>query len=286
MAACSLDTAVRNSIAAGASLEKLALLDNFCWCSSHEPERLGQLKRAAQACHDTAIIYQTPFISGKDSMFNDFKGFDEKGKPLKISILPTLLISSIGIIDNVKKVVSMDFKFPGDLVYILGETFEELGGSEYYRFLGEQKGKEYIGNHVPKVNAPKNKRLYRALSKCIKEELVAASQSIGRGGLALALTKMAMAGKLGAKISLKSLPGKFSRSDFALFSETQGRIIVTINPKNKNKFEQIMDNNIFAKLGKVTNKKIIIIENKKGKVVVNLNLDSALESYRSTFKNF
>src|SRR6185369_15331012 len=110
MAAASLDTAVRNAVAAGADVDYLALLDNFCWCSSNEPESLWQLKQAVKGCYDYAVSYGTPFISGKDSMFNDFSGFDEKGKPLKISIPPTLLISTIGVIKDVSKVVSEDVK--------------------------------------------------------------------------------------------------------------------------------------------------------------------------------
>ena len=121
MATSAIDTAVRNAISVGASLEQIALLDNFCWCSSNEPERLGQLKRAVMASHNIAVAYGTPFISGKDSMFNDFKGFNENGKPIKISIPPTLLASSIAVINDIKKVVSLDAKIPGDFVYILGK---------------------------------------------------------------------------------------------------------------------------------------------------------------------
>src|SRR5665648_49095 len=98
MTANSLDTAVKNAVITGADLNKIVLLDNFCWCSSNEPERLGQLKRAAQACYDYALNYKTPFISGKDSMFNDWQGLDRNKKPIKLSILPTVLISALGII--------------------------------------------------------------------------------------------------------------------------------------------------------------------------------------------
>ena len=107
MAGASIDTAVRNLIATGIDIDKIFLLDNFCWCSSNDPQRLYQLKKAAEACYDFAKIYETPFISGKDSMFNDFKGFDEKGNPVKISVPPTLLISSIGLIEDVMKTVQL-----------------------------------------------------------------------------------------------------------------------------------------------------------------------------------
>ncbi|HZJ18557.1 MAG TPA: AIR synthase-related protein, partial [Patescibacteria group bacterium] len=150
MAGASIDTAIRNVVAAGGNINQLAILDNFCWCSSNDPKRLWQLKEAARACYDFAVSFQTPFISGKDSMFNDFKGYDEKGKEVKISIPPTLLISSIGIINNSLKAISIDIKFPEDLIYVLGETKEELGGSEYFEYLKTSQGK------TPKVDAKKN----------------------------------------------------------------------------------------------------------------------------------
>ena len=164
MAACAIDTAVRATVAAGASLEKIALLDNFCWCSSNDPERLGQLKRASKACFNVAVSYETPFISGKDSMFNDFKGFDENENPVNISIPPTLLISTLSVADDATKTVSLDSKFAGDLVYVLGQNHDELGGSEYFAMRGEmERGRAYIGNKVPQVDTDVNRKLYHAL---------------------------------------------------------------------------------------------------------------------------
>jgi phosphoribosylformylglycinamidine synthase len=280
MAACAIDTAIRNAVAAGADLDHLALLDNFCWCSSNDPKRLEQLKHAVKACYDYAIAYKTPFISGKDSMFNDFKGYDEKGNPIKISIPPTLLISSIGVVNDVSKTVSIDVKFPGDLIYILGETYDELGASEYYSMHG------YIGNNVPKVNAKKNKKIYQILTRCINQEIISSVISVNRGGLAVALIKTAMAGMLGINISLKNLSGKTSRDDFALFSESQGRIIVSINPKNKKQFEKIMKGSVCKQIGKVINTDMIRIKGKDNKLIVNLKLQSALKTYKSTFKEY
>ncbi|KKS78552.1 MAG: Phosphoribosylformylglycinamidine synthase 2 [Candidatus Beckwithbacteria bacterium GW2011_GWA2_43_10] len=244
MAANSLDTAVRNCVSAGANFNQIALLDNFCWCSSNDLQRLGELEQAAKACYDLATIYKTPFISGKDSMFNDFIGFDDKGKQVEISILPTLLISAIGIIDDITNSVSIDLKFPGDLIYILGETKdEELGGSEYYRMKG------YIGNHVPQVDAVKNKKLYIALAKAIEQRLIASSIAVTRGGLAVALAKSALAGSLGLEVDLPC-------SGEGLFSESSGRVVVSINPKNKSQFEKIMAGNGCYLVGKVIRKPI------------------------------
>lgn len=287
MAAASIDTAIRNAIAAGASLDHLALLDNFCWCSSNEQERLGQLKEAAKACYDYAVAYGTPFISGKDSMFNDFKGYDEDSNPIKISIPPTLLISAIGVMKDSTKAVSIDTKFPGDLVYILGETDAELGGSEYFAMYGEfERNEPYIGNDVPKVDAERNKNLYRALTKTIEKELIASAISVHRGGLAIALAKISMAGMLGIDISLEDLPGSVIRDEFALFSESQGRILVTVSPENQKDFEKTMDGKLFALIGKVTKDNKVIIKGRARNTIIKTDIKSLMESYKSTFKNY
>ena len=284
MAACAIDTAIRNAVATGADLEHLALLDNFCWCSSTEPERLGQLKRACQACYDYSTEFETPFISGKDSMFNDFKGFDESGNPLKISVLPTLLVSSIGVIKDARKAISIDPKFSGDLIYVLGATHDELGGSEYFTMMGEQeRGNGYVGNNVPKVDAGINKQIYRAFSKVSEKGLVSSAISIHRGGLATALAKSAIAGQLGMDIDLEKVPNSCTREDFILYSESQGRLIVTVNPENEGKFEMMMRENIFARIGRVTVDNQFRIRNGE-KQVVDTTIDRMTESYKSTFK--
>ncbi len=287
MAAAAIDTAIRNAVAAGASLDHLALMDNFCWCSSNEPERLGQLKETARACYDTAVAFGTPFISGKDSMFNDFKGYDEEGNKIKISVPPTLLVSSIGVIEDARKAVSLDAKFSGDLVYILGETYDELGASEYFAMVGEeQRGKRYIGKAVPKVDAYKNRALYETLSQAIEEGMVASAQSVLRGGLAVALAKTAMGGGLGMNVSLENLPGTAPRDDFRLYSESQGRIIVTVAPQYKDQFEEIMGVNAFSQIGQITDNDSFIVRGKEGNELVNTNVTSLLKSYKSTLGDY
>lgn len=279
MAASSIDTALRAAVAAGADIDYLAILDNFCWCSSTEPERLYQLKLAVKACYDYAIAYETPFISGKDSMFNDFKGFDEKGNPIKISIPPTLLVSAIGVIPDVTKSISIDPKSEGDLIYLLGDTHDELGGSEYYISKGEP------GNAVPSVNAEKNRILYKNFYRASQKDLIASAISVSRGGLAAALPKMAIAGKLGIEVDLSKISGNASSDENKLFSESQGRILVTIAPQNKKSFETLFKD--ANKLGKVSveKKASIIIKGKTGRIV-SLPVKNAYIAYKSPFKNF
>lgn len=285
MAACAIDTAVRNAIAAGASMDHLALLDNFCWCSSNDPERLGQLKRACQACYDVATEYGTPFISGKDSMFNDFKGFNEKGEEVKISILPTLLISSIGVVTDVKKTVSIDPKQIGDLVYIVGDTAEELGGSEYYYMLSEDSEKEkFIGNTVPVVNTKKNLRTYKVIERSIRQDLVASVLSVHRGGLMVALAKTSIAGQLGLEVHIDELMKHLNRPDHALFSESQGRLVVTVDPAKKDLFERVLGKIGHLQVGYVTGDGKFKIKH-ENKYIVETTVDKLIQSYRSTFKD-
>jgi phosphoribosylformylglycinamidine synthase len=227
MACAGIDTAIRGLVALGIHPDSIAILDNFCWCSSDDPERLGQLKRAAFGCYDAAKAFGTPFISGKDSMFNDFSGFDAENRPVKVSVPPTLLISSIGILGDVSKAVSMDAKLPGDLVYVVGRTAEELGGSEYFAHLGS------AGNTVPVLDAPSARALYVRLASAIAQDLVASAFPVSHGGLGVALAKVAIAGNLGMDITI---PTEI-RPDYYLFSESLGRFVVTIDPAKKRAFE-------------------------------------------------
>ncbi|HYV33426.1 MAG TPA: AIR synthase-related protein, partial [Candidatus Limnocylindria bacterium] len=238
MAAASIDSAIRAAVAAGADVDYLALLDNFCWCSPEDPKRLYQLKEAARACFEVATDFGTPFISGKDSMHNDFKGFGSDGKNLKISIPPTLLISTVGVIPDVTKSVSLDAKLPGDLLYILGETNNELAGSEYLSLIKAD------GGQAPKVNTHKNYKFYKSFFNCVQQDLIASAISINRGGLAVALSKTLIAGGLGGEINLTTVPGNWKENYQALFSESQGRILISVAPKNAEKFENIMKPNI------------------------------------------
>lgn len=280
MATSSIDTAIRTAVATGGNLDHLAILDNFCWCSSNDETRLWQLKRAAEACYDCAIAYGTPFISGKDSMFNDFRGFDKDGNSVTISIPPTLLVSAIGVTDDIEKSVSLDAKIPGDLVYVIGETYDELGGSEYYDFMGE------LGANVPKVNAKKAAETYRKFYVVVKEDLIASSISLGIGGLFHGLARTAMGGMLGLDVDIEKAPGISAlRADKGLFSETQSRLLVTINPEYKERFENMMSCIQIAEIGKVTAEPILKIT-KGADEIANIQVSKLTEAYRSRLEDF
>jgi phosphoribosylformylglycinamidine synthase len=288
MAACSIDEAIRNAIAVGGDLDHLALLDNFCWCSSTEEERLGQLKAAVKACYDYSTLFGTPFISGKDSMFNDFVGYDENGNKIKISVPPTLLVSSIGVVEDTKKSIDLVPKFAGDLIYVIGETKDELGGSEYFAYVGEkEKGKKYIGNKIPKVDGETAKKTYRQITGAIKEELVASAVSLGIGGLGAGIAKMAIAGGQGLEIDLAKLElDQLIRDDYVLFSESQSRMIVTVDPKNKDKFESLLKGIPFALVGSVTGDDSLVIQGQKGDKIVKEKINNLEVSYKETLGSY
>ncbi|MDO8563480.1 MAG: AIR synthase-related protein [Nanoarchaeota archaeon] len=286
MAACAVDTAIGNLVATGANPRDVKLMDNFCWCSSTEPERLGQLKMVAQALYDTTVIYETEIISGKDSMFNDFNGFKKSGEKVKISAPPTLDISSIAVMQDSRKAVTLDAKVAGDLVYVLGETYNELGGSEYFAMIGEQeRGQKYIGNNVPSVKPQKNIATHSALYNAIRTDLVASSLRIGIGGLGVALAKTSIAGGLGMDVSIDNLPGEKLRADYALFSQSQGRFIVTIAPENREKFERTIQGTSYSQIGTVRADNQFTITS-QAKKVVSEDLTPLTKSYKSTFKDY
>ncbi|MCJ7743920.1 MAG: phosphoribosylformylglycinamidine synthase subunit PurL [Dehalococcoidales bacterium] len=271
MAASAIDEALRQIIAVGGDLKKVALLDNFCWGRTDRPDMLGALVRAAQACYDMSIVYGAPFISGKDSLNNEFE-FEGK----IISIPHTLLISAIGILDDVSRAVSMDFKRAGDLIDMVGTTYNELGGSEYFKLKG------FIGNRVPKVNPQRARELMERLSRATEKGLVRACHDCSDGGLGVAVAEMAFAGGLGANIHLQTVPQgeSIDRDDFVLFSESNSRFLVEVAPENKDEFEAIMSGTSCAAIGRVTDTEALEIYGLDGKKVVSASLTDLKEAWQ------
>jgi phosphoribosylformylglycinamidine synthase len=275
MAASAIDEAIRQIIAVGGSLDQIALLDNFCWGNTDKPDRLGGLVRAAQACYDVAKIYETPFISGKDSLNNEYQVGDTS-----IAIPPTLLISAIGIMDDVTKAVSMDAKQPNDLIYLLGDTKDELGGSHYYDIHGFQ------GNKLPEVDAKAGKKLMKALSQAIQHGLVKACHDCSEGGLGVAAAEMAFAGGLGMKLDLAKVPSSdnLNRNNKLLFSESNSRFLVEVAPENQYEFEKILDENYFGLIGRTSPDANFQVSGLAGKLVVKADIYELKEAWQKTLR--
>ncbi len=284
MTANAIDEALRNYVAVGGSLDLVAGLDNFCWCdpvqSDKTPDgeyKMAQLVRSNKALYDYCVAFGIPLISGKDSMKNDF--WDGN---VKISIPPTLLFSVIGKIDDIRTAVTMDAKRPGDIVYLLGKTGYELGGSEYLALKG------YVGNSVPQVNTAEALPRYRALHRAISQGLVASCHDLSDGGLAVALAETAFAGGFGIAAELARVlwSGDESRkSDAALlFSESASRHLVTVRPENRDVFESVMAGNCFSSIGVVTEEGRVTIAGLSGTGVIDAGIDELKQAWQSPLR--
>ncbi len=274
MMACSIDEAVRNLVAVGAKLGTIAGLDNFCWPDPVQSEKtpdgehkLAQLVRTCEALYDICLAYDIPLISGKDSMKNDYKIGDTK-----ISIPPTVLFTAAAVLDDAEKVVSMDVKNPGDVVYVLGETRDEMGGSEYLTLKGQ------LGANAPQVDPKAARALYEKLSDAITTGLVASCHDCSDGGLVAALAESAFAGGYGMDLDIACLG--LDSAAVALFSESQSRFVVTVASEQVAAFEAVLADAPVYKLGTVTDGDRLEIRN--GETChVNASLAELKESWQA-----
>ncbi|HIJ54155.1 MAG TPA: phosphoribosylformylglycinamidine synthase subunit PurL [Planctomycetes bacterium] len=272
MALAGIDEAIRNLICVGGRADRIALLDNFSWGNCTKPETFGPLVRASQACHDGAIAFDSPFISGKDSLNNEFSCEDGT----QISIPSTLLISAISIVRDVNKCVTMDAKRASNLLFVVGETKNELGGSHYYKIKG------HLGANVPTVDLETAPKIAEKISSAIAQGLTVSCHDCSEGGLAIALAEMAFAGGLGIEADLRGLPKSkdCSRKDSQLFSESNSRYIVEVEPENYDAFAKLMLNLPFGQVGKVTGEKTLTIKAEDGKTVIELDLDLLKQAWQ------
>ena len=218
-----IDEAIRNAVAVGADPDRIAILDNFCWGDPLRPETMGSLVEACRGCHDAALFYGTPFISGKDSLNNEYLGADGQ----RHAIPPTLLISAIGIIHDINTAVTMDLKAADNLIYLIGD------------FLTEQKSVPDVQTLTPQV--------YRALHQAIQNGWVKSCHDLSEGGLAVTAAEMCIGGRLGLETNIIS----------NLFTEVNGCLLVEVAPTDASKFEKQFTNLPLAKIGIVTSKPIL-----------------------------
>ena len=275
MAASCIDEALRQIISVGGTLKETAILDNFCWGNPDKPDRLGSLVRAAYGCYDTAKAYGVPFISGKDSLYNEFSAH---GKSTPIPA--TLLISAISVMEDVNKSVSMYAKEAGNLIYIVGKTRDELGGSHYYDLHGA------VGNQAPKVYHQEAKKIFTALSYAAEKGLVEAMHDCSDGGMAIALAEMVFSGGLGAQVFLTGVPyySTAKRNDFLLFSESNSRFVVEVERKKQKEFEKALKGLAFGLAGCLTGRNDFKIYGLDGKVCVDIDARELKEAWKEPLK--
>jgi phosphoribosylformylglycinamidine synthase len=296
MAASAIDEAVRNCLAVGARFDRIALLDNFSWGNTEKADRLGALVRACEACRDVAIAFRTPFISGKDSLNNEYQvqdagfGMRDSGCGMQeqvadtripkaetfrsICIPHTLLISAIGIVDDYRACVTMDLKKAGNLLYQIGLTRDEMGGSHLHRVLG------LVGGEVPGVDLEMAPRIHEAVSAATRAGLIRSCHDLSEGGLAVAAAEMAFAGDLGMEIDIAHAPAEADEPTVRLFSESNTRYLVEVEPDKADAFAAQMAGLPFAKLGEVVPEPLVRI--RRGSEVC---VEEALENLKSSWLN-
>jgi phosphoribosylformylglycinamidine synthase len=279
MAGCVIDEAVRNCTAVGADPSRIAILDNFCWGNTERPETLGSLVRAAQACRDVSLAYRTPFISGKDSLNNEYT---HEGRGLAIP--PTLLISAIGIVPDVRAAVTMDLKAAGNVLFVLGVTRRELGGSLWADVNGQ------AGGRVPQVDIERAPGVFRALHEVMRLGLIRSCHDLSEGGLAVSLAEMALAGGLGAAVSLERVPREAdARDPFVLiFSESPTRFVLEVAPEDCASVEERLGACPLGRLGVVGPRQgdavgtppRLTIAAQNGSIVVDASLEVLKEAWQ------
>ncbi|MBX2998952.1 MAG: phosphoribosylformylglycinamidine synthase subunit PurL [Caldilineaceae bacterium] len=267
MAISAIDEAVRNLVAVGADPDRIAILDNFCWGNPTLHDRLGTLVRACQGCYDGALAYRTPFISGKDSLYNEFNGNPIPG---------TLLISAIGLVPDMNQTCTSNFKASGNRVYLLGETKAELGGSLLFDQLGID------GGRPPTLPVDPLAR-YRLLHSAIGKGWVRACHDLSEGGLAVALAEMALGGRLGATVEIGAMDnGQFEGMSLAhlLFGEGNGRLLLEVDPTDAADLEAHFVGQTLIPLGEVTTDDRLTIHH-RGESIVDLPVEALVRAWKN-----
>jgi phosphoribosylformylglycinamidine synthase len=271
MAAAAIDEAVRNVVAVGADPARIALLDNFCWGQTDRAETLGSLVRAAEACRDVALAYNMPFISGKDSLNNEFHSGDRH-----IIIPPTLLVSALGRVNDVRQAVTMDLKEPGNPLYLVGATKEELGGSHFHLVNG------LSGGQVPRASLRHGLEIFQKVHQAIEKGLVRACHDLSEGGLAVALAEMAFAGGTGADVTGwcdGSLP-----DEVLLFSESTTRFLLEVPAAQARAFEGCLDGVPMERIGQACKEQRLRIAGANGEWIVWSQLADLKEAWQKPLR--
>ena len=286
MTTCTIDEAVRRLIAVGGDPEHIGGVDNFCWPTiQYDPVgnpdgrfKAAQLVRSCKALREMCMAYGIPLLSGKDSMYVDGHLSGRFGETHKVSALESLQFSAVSVVPDITRCVTLDPKMAGDLIYVIGTTRNELGGSEYYDLFGE------VGCQVPQVKPERFLRRYKVLSRAITEGLVASAHGIYRGGLGVHLAMKAMAGEIGLEVDLSAVRAEnMRRNDELLYSESAGRLIVTINPDHRQRFENLFHGLSATCVGRVTGDNRLKIRGIDGRTIIDLTVPALKQAWQKPF---
>jgi phosphoribosylformylglycinamidine synthase subunit PurSL len=260
-----VDEALRNLTAVGGDVGRTAILDNFCWGNPNDPEQLGLLVRAVKGCYDAAVGYGVPFISGKDSLNNEYRADGRR-----LPVIPTLLISAVSVIEDASRTIDMALKTPGNLLYQVGTTRNEMAGSHYGEIV-EQDSFERLfpQTTVPQVDIPHAYATMKALGEAIRKGLVRSCHDLSEGGLAVAAAEMSLAGMLGVNLDIHRITththgmNAVARNIVRLFGESASRFLVELAPEQLGAFEQHMQASGVQELtylGTVTNTSRFVVQ--------------------------
>ena len=274
MAWAAVDEALRNVVAVGADPDQVSILDNFCWGNPNLPDRLGSLVRCAQGCYDAAVSCQTPFISGKDSLNNEYTGADGE----KHAIPGTLLISAMGMVPDLAKTVTMDLKQAGNFIFVVGDTRAELGGSHFNQVGGRAEGSRTVPQPVPD-----SLTRMRLLHQAIQAGLVQACHDCAEGGVAVALAEMCIAGRIGAELQLIHVPrdwhAAYSSDEVVLFAESLSRFLVEVRPEDAPRFRELLAD-VPHECVAVVGGDGLVVNGRTGTPILNLTVEEMEEAWR------
>ncbi len=286
MTTCTIDEAVRRLVAVGGDPDHVGGVDNFCWPNiQYDPQenpdgkyKAAQLVRACQALEALCRAHEIPLLSGKDSMYVDGHLPGDFGEVHKVSALPTLQFSAVSVVADINRCVSMDLKRPGDRIYVLGMTADELGGSEYYGLMG------HIGCRVPQVAVERNRAVYRALYAAINQGWVASAHGVFSGGLAVHMALAAIGGAMGVRVDLAKVPTDTPlRDDRLLFSESAGRLVVTIHPQFCEPFDALFTGLPAACVGEVANDDEFVLVGGNGETICRQTVTTLKQAWQQPF---
>jgi len=286
MAMCAVDEAVRAHVALGGDPSQMSALDNFCWpdpvVSEENPDgdyKLAQLVRACMGLKDACIAYSLPLISGKDSMKNNTRIGNKM-----LAVKPTLLISLMGIVPDIHDAMTSDFKKSGDIIFIVGNTNGEMGGS-LYSYLKEKKAGRMATGEAPEVNTGLALKLYNSLYRAIKSGLISSCHDLSDGGLGAALAESALGGRLGASVFLDDIPGKDTdkmENYRLLFCESPSRFLISVDSGKISDFIILFKNLPCKEIGTVTSN-YTVFAHRKGIEILSITVDEIEKAFKSAF---
>ncbi len=283
MAAVTIDEAVRRLLAVGGTLSHLGGVDNFCWPSvEYDPAvnpdgkyKAAQLVRACYALRDLCLAYGMPLLSGKDSMYVDGLLPGAYGEMHRVSGLPTLFFTAVSLLPDLKRALTLEWKNPGDLIYLVGRTRPELGGSEFYEMLG------YVGLSVPEVRPQDFLNYYRLVEQSGREELLASCHALARGGLMVHLALASLAAGLGAELDLSQVAPE-APAYAALYSESAGRFLVSVDPAHRTRFEELFQGQPCHLIGEVLKEPTLKVA-RQGQTLLTAPLDTLRTAWQRRF---